>query len=225
MTEHATEHLKEDNQSPIRDVAAQVGHLWWVPLTAGVLSIGLGLAVLASDWTVKALVVATGIALVVRGLALAFNPSYASDAAGEQVVAGVIGVVAGVVLIAWPGPTLLVLAVFLGIWLALSGGFHVVTCIARRRHMAQWGLGVAIGTVELLLGLWVMRRPEVTLSLVITVLGLWAVITGVVYCVQAFEIRAALKDAAAAARRRPSTVDVRDRSGVPTSSPSEAGHR
>ena len=34
-----------------------------------------------------------------------------------------------------------------------------------------------------------MRRPEVTLALLITLIGLWAVVTGVIYCVLAFEIR------------------------------------
>lgn len=197
-----------DGQSPIRQVGTQVGHLWWVPLIAGLVSIGLGFAVLTTDWTVKALVVVTGIVLVIRGLALAFHPSYAADAAGEQVVAGVIGIIVGVVLIAWPAPTLLVLAEVFGIWLAASGGFHVVTCVARRRHMAQWGLGVAVGVIELLLGIWVMRRPDVTVNLVITVIGLWTVVTGVIYCVQAFEIRSVVK--ALEAQTPPATVDVRE---------------
>lgn len=34
-----------------------------------------------------------------------------------------------------------------------------------------------------------MRRPEVALSVVVVALGLWAVITGVLYCVLAFEVR------------------------------------
>ncbi len=183
-----------ETTSPIRQLGAQVGHLWWIPLLAGLLSIGLGLAVLATDWTVHALVVVTGALLVVRGIALAFHPSYARDGAGEQVAAGAVGIVVGVILVAWPGPTLLVLAVVFGIWLALSGAFHVMTCVARRRHMEQWWLGGLIGVVELLLGVWVVRRPEVTVSLVITVIGLWMVVTGVIYCVQAFELRTALRD-------------------------------
>ena len=34
-----------------------------------------------------------------------------------------------------------------------------------------------------------MRRPEVTLSIVVVAIGLWAVVTGVLYCVLAFEVR------------------------------------
>ena len=177
--------------SPIREVGLQIGHLWWIPLVAGLISIGFGLAILATDWTVKALVVFTGIIIVIRSIAEAFNPSYASDSAWEQVVAGVVGVIAGVVLIAWPGPTLIVLAVTVGAILTVSGVFHVVSCLARRRTMDLWGLGAVMGGIELLLGIWVMRRPEATLTIVITVVGLWTIITGVIQCVQAFELRAA----------------------------------
>ena len=43
--------------------------------------------------------------------------------------------------------------------------------------------------IELLLGIWAMRRPEATLAVLITIIGLWAVLTGVIYCALAFEIR------------------------------------
>jgi uncharacterized membrane protein HdeD (DUF308 family) len=194
-------------ESPLRQVGDQVGAMWWVPLVAGLLSIGFGIAILEIDWTVKALVVIAGITLVVRGVTLAFNPSYAADGAGEQVFAGIVTAIAGIVLIAWPEPTLLVLAFIFGGLLAVSGGFHVVSCVARRRHMTHWLFGVAIGVVELLLGIWVMRRPDVTLSLVVTVLGLWTIITGVIYCILAFEIRSVAHEVSTAA---PSTIDVRD---------------
>jgi uncharacterized membrane protein HdeD (DUF308 family) len=177
--------------SPLQLLAKQISSLWWVPLLSGLVSIGLGLAILATDWTVHALVIIAGLVFIFRGIALAFSPAYASRTHGEQVAAGVIGVIAGVVLIAWPGPTLLVLAFFVGAWLAVSGCFHIITSIARRRVLSQWGFTLALGIVELLLGIWAMRRPEATLSLIIVIIGLWLVITGVMYCVLAFELRSA----------------------------------
>jgi len=75
--------------SPLREVGEQIRHLWWIPFLTGVISIGLGLAILATDWTVHALVIITGLVFVVRGIALAFSPAYAGRTSGEQVVAGV----------------------------------------------------------------------------------------------------------------------------------------
>jgi len=63
-----------------------------------------------------------------------------------------------------------------------------------------------LGVVELLLGVWAMRRPEATLALLITIIGLWAVITGVIYCVLAFEIRSAGRELAKTAQVPKNTV-------------------
>jgi uncharacterized membrane protein HdeD (DUF308 family) len=178
----------EGPHSPLREVGEQIRHLWWIPLLTGLVSIGLGLAILATDWTVQALVVITGLVLIIRGIALAFSPSYAGRTSGEQVVAGIAGVIAGIILAAWPGPSLLFLAFFVGAWLAVSGIFHIVASFSRRRTLPHWGFTLTVGVIELLLGVWAMRRPEVTLSLLITIIGLWAVLTGVIYCVLAFEI-------------------------------------
>ena len=152
-------------------------------------SIGLGLAILAADWTVHALVIITGLVFIIRGIALAFSPAYAGRTSGEQVAAGIAGVIAGVVLVAWPGPSLLVLAFFVGAWLGVSGSFHIVTSVSRRRELPHWGFTFSAGVIELLPGIWAMRRPEATLALLITIIGLRAVVTGVIYCALAFEIR------------------------------------
>ncbi len=191
--------LDEGQRSPLRELAEQVRHLWWIPLLTGLVSIGLGLAVLAVGWTVHALVIVTGLIFVIRGIALAFSPVYAGRTSGEQIAAGIAGVIAGVVLVAWPRPSLLVLAFFAGAWLAVSGSFHIVTSVSRRRELSHWGFTCSVGVIELLLGIWAMRRPEVTLALLITIIGLWAVVTGVIYCVLAFEIRGAARALASAA--------------------------
>ena len=181
--------LDAGRHSPLRELGDQLRHLWWIPLLTGLVSIGLGLAILAADWTVHALVIITGLVFIIRGIALAFSPAYAGRTSGEQVAAGIAGVIAGVVLVAWPGPSLLVLAFFVGAWLGVSGSFHIVTSVSRRRELPHWGFTFSAGVIELLLGIWAMRRPEATLALLITIIGLWAVVTGVIYCALAIEIR------------------------------------
>ena len=202
-----SQHAGTARQQPLLDqMAGQVSRLWWVPLVAGLVSIAFGLAILATDWSIKVLVVVTGLLFVIHGVSLVLSPAYAGASRGEQVIAGTVAVVAGIVLLAWPGPTLLLLAVFAGAWLAVSGGFNIVTSISRRHTMPSWGLTTAVGVVELVLGLWAMRRPELTLSIVVVALGLWAVITGVLYCVLAFEVRRVAGAITAAAR--PGSPDV-----------------
>jgi uncharacterized membrane protein HdeD (DUF308 family) len=190
--------LGEGPHSPLRELGEQIRDLWWIPLLTGLISIGLGLAILATGWTVRALVIITGLVFMIRGIALAFSPAYAGRTSGEHVVAGIAGFIAGVVLVAWPGPSLLVLAFFVGAWLAVSGSFHIIVSFSRRRELPLWGFTFLIGVIELLLGVWAMRRAEATLALLVAITGLWAVLTGVIYCVLAFEIRGSARGLAGA---------------------------
>lgn len=173
----------------VQELANAVSRRWWVPLVSGLLLFAVGLAILTAHWTVRALVVTAGLLFVLRGLALVFSPQHARASSGEHLVAGLVSIVAGILLIAWPGPTLLVLAFFVGTWLAVSGAFHVIVSIARRQQLPHWVISLVVGGVEFLLGVWVMRRPDVTLELVIVTLGLWATITGIAFCILAFELR------------------------------------
>ena len=173
------------------DRAAQVKERWWIPLLAGLVSAALGLVVLAAGWSAGSLGVVTGLLFIVRGAALALNPAYAARGSGEHVLAGITGALAGLVLFAWPGPTGQVLVLFAGVWLVVSGGFQIVVSAARRRELPYWRLTLALGVIELLLGLWAMRTPAPTLVSTGAVIGIWAVITGILYCVLAFEIRTA----------------------------------
>ena len=44
-----TTSLGEGSHSPLRELAEQIRHLWWIPLLTGLVSIGLGLAILATN--------------------------------------------------------------------------------------------------------------------------------------------------------------------------------
>jgi len=79
------------------------------------------------------------------------------------------------------------------VWLVVSGGFQVIVSAARRRELPYWRFTLALGVIELLLGLWAMRTPGETLVSIGAVIGIWAVMTGVLYCVLAFEIRTATR--------------------------------
>jgi uncharacterized membrane protein HdeD (DUF308 family) len=179
-------------QSLLREVGERSGYVrdsWWTPLGAGLVSAALGLAVFAAGWTAGSLAIMAGVLFVIRGAFLAVNPVYAVMTSGEHVIAGVAAVIAGIVLAAWPGQTQLVLAVFVGVWLAVSGGFQAVVSVARRRELQYWRFTLGLGVIELLLGLWAMRTS--TAASAGTVIGVWAVVTGVVYCAMAFEMRTA----------------------------------
>lgn len=168
-----------------------VPRYWWLPLLTGVPSIAAGLAVLGANWTVDSLALFAAIILIFRGISLIVSPTYGDVFAAPHVIAGVCGTLAGLWLLLWPGPSLLVLGIFIGAWVAVSGAFNAIVAIQHRHDLAAWGLILALGLVELFLGVWAMRRPGFTLVVAVTVTGLWLIMTGVVYCMLAFELRRA----------------------------------
>jgi uncharacterized membrane protein HdeD (DUF308 family) len=161
---------------------------WWAPLVIGALSIAAGCAVLTESWTIQRLAYFAGIFFIVRGLTIAFNPIYRGTSVLASVLAALFGTLAGILLVVWPGPSLLVLAIFIGAWLTVSGAFNILTAVSLRRALPYWVLLLVFGAAELLLGMWAMRRPAFSLALTITVVGFWAIITGVALCLLAFEL-------------------------------------
>lgn len=181
----------ESAQSLLRELGDRAGRVrgrWWIPLAAGLVSAVLGLVVLSAGFGVGSLRAVTGVLFLVAGVALALSPAYAARTSGEHVLAGTGGALAGLILLAWPGPTRLVLVVFAGVWLTVSGGCQVIVSSVRRRKLPHWRFTVALGVIELLLGLWLLGKPFATVAWAATVVGVWAVVTGVISCVLAFEI-------------------------------------
>jgi uncharacterized membrane protein HdeD (DUF308 family) len=181
--------IDKDNSAGVARLA--VGRTlqpWWAPLLIGALSIAAGCVVLTESWTIQRLAYFAGIFFIVRGLTIAFNPIYRGTSILFSVLAAVFGTLAGILLVVWPGPSLLVLAIFIGAWLTVSGAFNILTAVSLRRALPYWVLLLVFGAAELLLGMWAMRRPAFSLALTITVVGFWAIITGVALCLLALEL-------------------------------------
>ena len=169
---------------------------WLVPLIAGILSVAAGLVVLATPWKVAQLAVFAAFIFMFRGLTIAVSAVEGRAPWWVGLLAGVTGVLAGVWLLAWPGPTLLILAIFIGAWLTVSGVVNVVDALVARRETRHWGLVLAIGIIEILLGMWAMRRPDFSLALAITVFGFWLITTGALHVAVAIEQRRLMRSLA-----------------------------
>jgi uncharacterized membrane protein HdeD (DUF308 family) len=99
-------------------------------------------------------------------------------------VLGAVSIVAGVVAVVWPGPTLLAIGVIFGCYLLLAGIFELVDAIVG--DPASRALSAIVGIVALIAGLICLRRPGESLLALVVVLGVYLVVTGVVRLVRAF---------------------------------------
>jgi uncharacterized membrane protein HdeD (DUF308 family) len=95
------------------------------------------------------------------------------------VSAGVIGVVAGVLVLAWPGATILVLALLLGINLILTGLVSTISAVTDDFTVGERILAALFGLVSVLAGVVVVARPVRSAVVVAAVVGAFWIVGGV----------------------------------------------
>lgn len=170
------------------DEAEQVARDWWLFLVSGITSLVFGALILSVDWSVDGLAAFVGTLFIIQGAAFAITRPLDGGTRSTNFVVGLLGVVAGIVLLAWPDRGLYTLAVFVGIWIVSSGILHIVGAFVNR-HTPQWWLVLLLGLIEIPIGIWALRRPGLTLAVIVTLSGAWAIVTGVWQILLAFDVR------------------------------------
>lgn len=168
--------------------AESLAATWWVYLLGGVISLVFGALILSVDWSVDGLAAFVGTLFIIEGAAFLITRPLDGGDRTTNVIAGLLAAAAGIALLVWPDRGLYTLGVFVGIFVLSSGVLHVVGALANR-YAPYWWLVLVLGVIEIPIGIWAMRRPGLTLAVVITLTGVWAVVTGIWQCLIAFEVR------------------------------------
>jgi uncharacterized membrane protein HdeD (DUF308 family) len=94
---------------------------------------------------------------------------------------GVLTLLAGIVVLAWPGETLLVAAVLFGIQLIFSGIFRFVAALASEDLTGSTRVLLALlGVLSIIIGLWAVRHVLLTLLALVVLLGIFWVVNGAI---------------------------------------------
>lgn len=102
-------------------------------------------------------------------------------------VVGLISLVGGILLVAYPGPTLTVIALLVGIELLIAGIFLIVGAFGRPSGSRAWG--VLGGALAFIAGVIVIRHPGESLLVVALAVGIYLILAGTLRLVGAFEVR------------------------------------
>jgi len=103
---------------------------------------------------------------------------------------GVVSIVAGVAALAWPGHTLIALAVLFGVQLVFSGIFRLVGALTFDEGSGSArALSAILGLFGLLVGLYALRHIVITVLALGLVLGIYWVVDGVIEVFTAIEHR------------------------------------
>jgi uncharacterized membrane protein HdeD (DUF308 family) len=94
---------------------------------------------------------------------------------------GLITLLAGIVVLAWPGQTLLVVAVLFGVQLIVSGVFRFGAALASDDLTGGTRVLLALlGVLSVIIGLWAVRHVLLTLLALVVFLGIYWVVSGVI---------------------------------------------
>ena len=98
---------------------------------------------------------------------------------GWMMTFGVISLLAGVAVLAWPGRTLIVVAVLFGIQLVVTGIFRFVAAFASEDLTGGTRVLLAVlGVLSLIIGLYAVRHILITLLALALLLGIFWIISG-----------------------------------------------
>jgi uncharacterized membrane protein HdeD (DUF308 family) len=158
----------------------------------GVLALGIGAVALA--WpgvTVVALVVLFAVyAFIAAGLQAlrAFSSRTAGPVFGHLLV-GLVDIAAGVVALAWPGPTALVLVLVVASWAIVTGAVEFFASFRRGEEAGSRAMSVLGGLVSMAFGVVLFARPDMGAITLALLFGLFNLISGSWMLVRGIELR------------------------------------
>ena len=172
-----------------RGAAKRIASNWPVLLLNGALLIVAGFLIFSIDWTIRDLATFIGALFIFQGIAEALTTGIDARVRQANVITGLLSIATGVLIIVWPQPGLLAVAILIGAWLIVMGTLAISGAFAAREFLPNWWLLLIIGLLEIPLGVLALANPGATLAALITVTGIWAITFGVLRVVLAFEVK------------------------------------
>lgn len=176
--------MKQRYQNIAKQLARVVRH-WWLMLIVGILSLVAGILVFVFPLeTYVTLSIFFGIVMMLVGAAQLILSSSSSNylmTRGYFIVGGVLDVLLGLFLCLYPGITLFLLPILLGIWML----YHSFMIIAFAGDLSTFDLGgegetLAGGIVLLLLSILILMNPfSAGIAAVVILTGVGFVVFGV----------------------------------------------
>ncbi len=178
-----------------------VGHLWKSVLLTGVLSVILGIMILA--WPGPTIIVAAiflGAYLLVTGASQVFHAFTLHISGGGRAllfISGAASLVLAVLCFKSIGNAVWLLAIWVGIGFIFRGVAEAASAISDPFTPSR-GWQIFLGVITLIAGVVVLAYPVSSLATLTLVIGIWLIVIGVFEIAASFGIRKAGNEARAA---------------------------
>jgi len=161
----------------------------------GVVTLIVGIFLIADPHeTLKTLTVIFGILLVLDGIIALLGAIFSrAEGRGLLAVVGILGLIAGLILIKKPFASLTVLVLIIGIWLIVVGIARLAESASLREGR---GMNIFVGIVDIIAGIVFLAWPHIGAATFAVVLGVVFVIRGLLFIAGGFMFRSAGHEAA-----------------------------
>jgi uncharacterized membrane protein HdeD (DUF308 family) len=161
-------------------------------LWRGLLAIAIGVVSVAwPDVTVGAFVILFAVyAFIAAGMdaVRAFSSSRAGPVLGYLLLAA-LSLVAGIVALAWPDITALVLVIWVAAWATVTGVMEAALAFRTGETAGDRAMWAITGLVSIALGIVLFIRPDIGAVSLATVFGLFSIFYGTSTLILSFQVR------------------------------------
>jgi uncharacterized membrane protein HdeD (DUF308 family) len=166
-----------------------IGFPWWAILVQGIFSIIIGILLLTNPGATTVVIVQfIGIYWLVAGIFSLVGMFMDSTMWGWKLFSGIIGILAGIVILQHPLVSAImlpgILVVFMGVGGLIMGTIGVIAAF----QGAGWGAG-ALGILSIIFGILLLSSPYITGLALPWVFGFFAVVGGIIAIFAAFKQR------------------------------------
>lgn len=166
---------------------------WWVLLIRGGFAILFGFVALMSPGiTLASLVLYFAVFACVDGVANVFQAFFGRDENESWwalLLEGLLGIAVGIITFQAPGITTLMLLLYIAFWAMASGLLRIILAIRLRKEIqGEWWM-ILGGVVSILFGMSMLSRPGAGALAMLTVIGLWSIVSGVSLVFLSFRVK------------------------------------
>lgn len=186
--------IAQMHERPIASaLVKQLTRRWWVPLLRGIAAIAFGiLAIVWPGQTLLTLVLIYGaFALLDGALAIlgALLDKSGISSSWPLVLAGILGVGAGVLTLTWPGLVMTGLLVYVGAWAIVRGILDVFEAMKLRQEIPNMWAQVISGLLSVAFGALVFLAPKFGFALIVWPVAACAILAGILLVAFAIGLR------------------------------------
>lgn len=175
-----------------REMAREVSGYWWVFLVTGIIWFIIALVVLRFDErSVTTIGVIIGVVFAIACINEFVTMSLVRGWKWLHALLGILFILGALWAFIQPEEAFWALASVLGFLLIFKGTVDIVEAVMTKEFNALWGVGLAAGIIEVLLGFWASQQYyPARAALIIIWVGFAALFRGIGEIILAFRIRA-----------------------------------